>query len=199
MCTCVQCVHVYTAGAGLCQAPSDQGRCTWRQRRSGGHSREGETGNWGMQARGPGGCWAVGGGGGYSMSWQVWRNWWCEPLRPDTASPGNIIEEVQPTTSSKCLRFYAKIIKPIKPTSVLRRKSSRSLDGTKRNSFICLLTFVLGYPEDCMIAELSSSFAAQSALSAPLSLLTSGSGEYLGTICGYLQSQCSPSAGLASW
>ena len=106
----VQCVHVYTAGAGLCQAPSDQGRCTWRQRRSGGRSREGETGNWDMwdmQTRGPGGCWAVGGGGGYSMSWQVWRNWWCDVLRPDTASPGNIIiEEVQRASSSKCLKFY---------------------------------------------------------------------------------------------
>ena len=38
-------ISVYTAGVGLCQAPSDQGRCTWRQRRSRGHSREGETGN----------------------------------------------------------------------------------------------------------------------------------------------------------
>ena len=38
-------------------------------------------GNWELRHMRHAGCWAVGGGGGYSMSWQVWRNWWCDQTR----------------------------------------------------------------------------------------------------------------------
>ena len=78
-------------------------------------------------------------------------------------------------------------------SNIITKKQELQISRRKISQLIYLLVDFCSwfYLDDCMIAVLSSSFAAQSALSAPLSLLTPGPGGYLQTICGYLQCQCS--------